>query len=76
MKMLNEEQRQSFHRAKSLMEFYKNISLEHAEPTLNQSVVAGDLIADIQFAMSYVYEYPIADIESIRIAALNSLKSY
>ena len=75
MKVLSEEQRQTLHRAKSILNHYKEISPIHAVPGTHEASVAGDMIADIQFAMSYVYDYPVEDIESVRIVALDSLKN-
>lgn len=74
MQPLTKEQQAAFERGKWLLECYKMISPEHKDLTLNLSVIAGDMIADIQYAMSSVYDFREADVESVRIAALNSLR--
>lgn len=74
MKNLTKTQEDAFNRAKMLLDFYRQISPEHNDPNLNFSVVAGDLIADIQYAMSSVYDYPQGDVESVRIAAISGLR--
>ena len=72
---LSTTQEKAFACGKALLSYYREISPEHADVTVNLSTIAGDLIADIQYTMSHVYEYPEMDIESVRLVALiNSLK--
>ena len=61
-------------RVKYILEIYRTLSPEHADPTVNLSTVAGDLIAEIQYVMSDVYQYPHGDVESVRIVALDALR--
>lgn len=74
MKHLTKNQEAAFNRAKMLLDFYREVSPEHNNPNLNLSTVAGDLIADIQYAMSEVYDYPQGDVESVRIVALEGIR--
>jgi len=61
-------------RVRYILNTYRELSPEHTDPVVNLSTVAGDLIAEIQFVMSEVYQYPRGDVESVRIAALNGLR--
>ena len=69
---MTETQKKAFESANYLISTYRGISPKHADASL--VTIAGDMIADIQFAMSHVWEYPAGDVESVRIAALTSLK--
>lgn len=73
MKNLTQKQQQSLERVRLLLDFYQNLSpdFEHKSSRLT---TAGDMIADIQYVMSNVFQYNKDDIESVRIVGLNSLK--
>ena len=69
-----EKQKASFERGKWLLSTYKTISAEHAGTGVNESVVAGDMIADIMYTMIRCYAYPKGDIESVEMAAFSSVE--
>lgn len=71
---MTETQKTAFERGKLLIAEYTKISPEHADLSVNMSTMVGDMIADLQYTMSYVWEYPIGDVESVRIVALDGLK--
>lgn len=73
--ILTETQKQASDRGMALLAYYREISLEHADPTTNLGVIAGDMLADIQYTMSSVYDYPAGDVESVRIVALTELQN-
>ena len=67
------KQKESFKMGRFLIDSYVAASKDHQEPTINKSVIAGDLIADIMFTMSRVWEYPLDDIKSVITVAFDSL---
>jgi len=71
---VTKKQQEAFERGRTLLEYYTEISKEHADPTINKSVIAGDMIADILYTMHHAYEYPEADVESVKIMALESIR--
>jgi len=71
---ITKKQEAAFNRGKWLIETYKMISPEHQDPTINKSVLVGDMIADLQYTMSRCFQYPAGDVESVRIAALSSIE--
>lgn len=74
MHPLTEKQKKSFELAKFILQTYRGCSEDHKDPSLSLAVVAGDLIADIQYTMSSVYDYPKWDVESVRMVALEALE--
>ena len=69
----SQEQIKAFECARHLIATYKMISPEHQDLALNKSAVVGDMIADLKYAMSRVWDYPLGDVESVATAAFGSL---
>lgn len=67
------KQTESFNRGRWLIETYPMISPDHQDPTIHRSVVVGDMIADLIYTMTRVWDYPKGDIESVVIAALSGI---
>ena len=69
-----EKQAKAFERGKHLLTTYKMISPEHADKVVNESVTAGDMIADILYTMTRCFQYPAGDVESVKIVALEAIE--
>ena len=74
MHPITKKQQEAFDRGKRLVDFYKLISPEHQELTMNQSTVVGDMIADLYYTMTRAFSYPAGDIDSVKTVALDSLQ--